>query len=153
MGYYIRRFTTLPANHAPVIESWWFACCPNSVIATCWKTAFVDLDLTLSISERLQRMASRGVDVQAINALDYLFMHVAMQFVLQKILPRGFLERYAHLGVAEDGPFSYLTQHNWDIPAAVNALLALPKNARPAMVKLTGRGRQYMRTAKLEGGL
>ena len=70
-------------------------------------------------------MRARGVNCQKIPYCirNYLFIHVAAQYVLQKLLTQEEVKDTVLLEAAEDGPLKYLTDNNWDSKKAVEALI------------------------------
>jgi hypothetical protein len=82
IGYYLQGFTTKP--EFPVIENWFFASIPNGQFVKQWKRAFFSLDTFVTVKDAVEHMKHIGVDLQNISMLEYLFMHVAAQYVIQK---------------------------------------------------------------------
>jgi hypothetical protein len=125
-GYYIEMSTTKPEY--PVIESWWFAAWPGGSFITKWRDAFMGVHEPAAapkstIDERLEIMKTRGVDFQNINIVNYLFIHVAAQYVLQKLISQAERKQDLLLLKAEDEPFKYLVDHGWDSSKAVQAVV------------------------------
>lgn len=122
--YFIESFTTNPEYK--VVENWWFATVPRGRFITEWRDAFMMYDFDGMVPQRLRYyLDEQHVDPQKISGLEYLFMHVAAQYVLQKRLTP---EERAELGFmkAEDGPFRYLVEHKWDPRLAVDSLCFSP---------------------------
>ena len=147
VGYYIDDFTT--DERYPVIENWLFATAPRGVFITAWRDAFMDPTLGLSIDNRLNAMLSRGVDVQNIAYLQYLFMHVCAQFVLQKVLTPHQRQRVLRLTKAEDGPLKYLADNAWDSAAAVRDMASC-FGSHGAVYKIRGLERPFLTGVMLQ---
>jgi hypothetical protein len=139
MGFYLDGFTT-DARY-PVIESWWFATKPGGEFITKWRDAFMGKD-DHDIPTRLKQMKGQGVDVQKIDDLNYLFIHVAAQYVLQKQLSQTDIAKNMLLMKAEDGPYKYLTDNKWNPGTAVQALVN--NTYASGMVKLRGPERGHL---------
>jgi hypothetical protein len=128
VGYHIKHISG-KQGPTPLIENWWFATRPQGRFITLWRDAFMGVHeppavKNASITKRLKFMHARGVNSQAICifARNYLFMHVAAQYVLQKLLPVEDVSANMRLLKAEDGPFRYLVEHGWNSAKAVQAL-------------------------------
>ncbi len=133
--YYQDRYTTLPDSK--IVESWWFATVPDSAFVRAWRDAFMMTGFTGTIRDRLAYyMHKMHVDVQQIAPfhLEYLLIHVAAQFVLQKVLSPSDVAALCFLK-AEDGPFKLHVDADWKGKAAIDALCLGP--ARPPITKLT----------------
>lgn len=139
IGFFLGGFTTKP--NSPVIESWWFATAPGGEFIVKWRDAFMHLHGTLSIAERVRRIEAEGVDLQRINESmkQYLFIHAAAQYVLQKNGPD--VQIGMRMFKAEDGPFEYLCKNGWDSEKSIKWVLA--QDQKPAMIKLRGVERKY----------
>jgi len=116
MGYYINGFTT--DKKYPVIENWFFRCLPKSYFITKWKDAFLKINDYNSVEDYVDYI-KKNIDIQKIPMPEYLTMHLAAQWVLQKddvdMLKLKLLS-------AEDGPFKYLVKNDWDSNKAVKDL-------------------------------
>jgi hypothetical protein len=123
LGYYI-QISTRDMRY-PVIENWFFATAPRGSFITKWRDVFMDPELGKNMDERLANLMSTGVDVQNIQGLKYLFMHLCAQYVLQKVLsPKQVADLV--LAKAEDGPFKFLDANNWNNMSAVRELVRHP---------------------------
>jgi len=132
VGYYIASFTT--DERFPVLENWFFATVPHGAFITRWKKAFFMLENFDSVDDALAYMKdTESVDFQKINGPNYLFMHVAAQYVMQK---NPELVSRMTLMKAEDGPFEYLTNNNWDSTKALEDLCG--GNHRTPLIKFRG---------------
>lgn len=136
VGYYIDSFTSDP--NYPVIESWFFACIPNSGFVKKWRDTFMKMNSFENVEEYVHYLVISGVDTQKIgkNMQNYLAIHVAAQYVLQVL-------KYPQNGMvyfkAEDGPYKYLVKNDWDSDKAVKDLIdGNDKSLHTDLVKLRG---------------
>ncbi len=108
-GFYFGGFTkdTLP----PVIESWFLASNKNSEFMQMWRDEFVEMAKFKTVKQYVESRKAMGVDVEKIDNPEYLAIHVAAQKVLQ-------IDKYPLsslvLRKAEDGPYKYLAEGDWD---------------------------------------
>jgi hypothetical protein len=116
IGYYLKGFTT--KKQYPVIENWFFRCTPCSQFIVKWRDIFLSINNYETIEDYVEYM-KKNIDVQNIQGLSYLTMHLAAQYVLQKDnIDRSKLG----LSKAEDGPFEYLVKNNWNSQQAVEKI-------------------------------
>ena len=117
VGYMIKSFTT--DQLCPVIESWFFACSPNCDFVKQWCAEFFRTNDFNTINDYLEHKKSQGVKFDSIPTPEYLTIHIAAQTVMQ-------LQNYTHFSrlllVAEDGPFKYLVDNDWDSEKAIHSL-------------------------------
>jgi hypothetical protein len=115
VGFHIGKHQT-----HPVIESWFFASKPGSEFMRAWCREFSRLGEFGTVQEYLEDLRAAGVDISHISSPEYLAIHCAAQKVLQKQVR---LSPETHtLSVAEDGPFLYLTQSDWNSTKAIKLL-------------------------------
>ena len=127
-GFYISSFTK--DNLPPVIESWFLACNKNSEFIRLWRDEFLIMGQFETVDKYLESRKIMGVDFEKINGPNYLAIHVAAQKVLQiDTYPLNLLI----LKKAEDGPYRYLTENNWDSEKAVRAACENKKYQLPLM--------------------
>ena len=126
IGYYIGGMTT----SAPIIENWFYAAPPVSPFVVAWRDEFSKIADFPSVSDYVENRKALGVDISNVNTPEYLAQHVAAQKVLQ-------LDRYPQdrlfLRRAEDGPFRYLVDNDWDSTKAVHAACGNPVYQGPIM--------------------
>jgi hypothetical protein len=107
-GFYIDGFTT--KKEYPVIENWFFACNKESKFMKLWKDEFIELSKFPDVKSYIEAKKEQ-VDFQKISDPHYLAMHIGAQKVLQ-------IDKYPIknliLRKAEDGPFKYLVDSQWD---------------------------------------
>lgn len=144
IGYYIHGMTT----RAPVIENWFYAAPPASPFVRAWRDEFSKIADYPSVSDYVENRRRLGVDISKVIEPDYLAQHVAAQKVLQI---DGYPQDRLFLRRAEDGPFRYLAEHEWDSKAALHAACGNPSYQTP-MMKLRGVERGVLESA-LEGDL
>jgi hypothetical protein len=119
VGYYIDSFT-IPEfkEKSPVIESWFFACVPQSKFVCDWRDEFSKITKFNSINDYLNDLKSQSVNFQNIAMPNYLTIHISAQKVLQ-----GNKKYKLSLVKAEDDAFKYLTQNGWDSKKAIKNLV------------------------------
>lgn len=144
VGFYLEEFTTNPKH--PVIESWMFASPPSNPFVIAWKDAFMTFLKCPNPRICVQRMTrAEGIDIQKIKWPVYLYIHVAAQFVLQK-MHHVCTDMLLHR--AEDGPYKYLIDNNWSIQPAIKSVVANP--AKYPLVKFRSIERRAMTTADFD---
>jgi hypothetical protein len=111
-GFYLEKFTNIPKY--PVVESWFLCSIPNSAFMNNWKNEFFKSNDFPSMGEYSASL--EGIDFQKIDVPDYLAIHCACQKVMQTGNYRLSLEK------AEDEPYKYLDQNNWEPDKAMIAL-------------------------------
>jgi len=119
VGFYIDSFT-IPQykDKSPVIESWFFACVPQSKFVCDWRDEFSKITKFNSINDYLNDLKSQSVNFQNIAMPNYLTIHISAQKVLQ-----GNKKYKLSLVKAEDDAFKYLTQNGWDSKKAIKNLV------------------------------
>jgi hypothetical protein len=119
IGYYIELFTT---NHDyPVIENWFFACKPNTKFINTWRDVFLTINNYETVEEYVAHMKI-NTDFQNIDDPNYLSMHIAAQYVLQNMMSIDEIKSRLLLQKAEDGPFKYLVDNNWQTEQSIDSL-------------------------------
>jgi hypothetical protein len=119
VGFYIDSFT-IPQykDKSPVIESWFFACVPQSKFVCDWRDEFSKITKYNNINDYLNNLKSQSVNFQNISMPNYLTIHISAQKVLQSD------KKYKlSLIKAEDDAFKYLTQNDWDSKKAIKNIL------------------------------
>jgi len=141
IGYYLDGFTSRPKF--PVLESWFFATVPHGQFIKRWKQAFFSLDTFVTVNDAVSYMKHLGVDLQNISNIDYLFIHVAAQYVMQKTPS---VLRTMRFIKAEDGPYLYLTQSEWNSRKGLENLCK--GNNRTGLIKFRGQERKILEEEK-----
>lgn len=150
VGYYIDSFTCPEHKEfSPVIENWFMASIPNSAMIQDWKRKLMQAKRFRNIREYTENL-KLVTDYQKINGTDYLWMHCAIQNCLQT--NKG---KYKfHLLKAEDGPFKYLVNTNWESHGALCHIIQGKKNNEnlhlidTPFIKLRNHERDIMCTAE-----
>ena len=112
VGFYINQFTERP--EWPVIENWFFACTPENPFVIKWRDTCDEIKRFERPIDFVEDMRRRGVDLQKISDPVYLSMHVAAQYVLQKLMTPEQIKEEIRVYPADTGPFAYLHNNNWD---------------------------------------
>ena len=143
VAFYLKGFTT--DMRYPIIESWFIAAVKNSPIISEWKKEMDRVDTFTTLNEYVENVKSQGVNLQKIDALDYLHIHVAAQYVFQKKIDLKELQSKMYLLQAEQGPYKYLANSNWEQGRAFD-YLCKNKHARTPLIKFRGTERGYIIT-------
>jgi len=146
VGYYIGGMTT--NNNYPIIENWFFAAIPNSEFISKWCETFLLINNYNNIGDYVNAMR-KGADLQNIDNPKYLTMHVAAQYVMQKYMTPKDIKEKLYLMKAEDGPFKYLSHHDWKKDEAIKALCA-DSNLKTPIIKFRGGERNFIENNKSE---
>lgn len=144
IGYYIDGFTS--DIRYPVLENWFFATIPKGQFITKWKKAFFMLEDFDSVNDAVEYMKQEEeIDTQKIatDLLNYLFMHIAAQYVLQN---NPELVNTMKLMKAEDGPFKYISSNGWDTAKALEDLCK--GNHKTDIIKFRGGERNLITERK-----
>lgn len=120
VGYYLDSYTN--KCEYPIIENWCLAAVKDSKFIKLWLAAFMKLNNFDTIEDYLKHIHENGVDLQKLGSPDYLTMHVACQEVLQKHMTLEDIKRTIVALRAEDGPFKYLVQNDWDAKRGLQSL-------------------------------
>lgn len=134
VGYYIDVMTK--NKKYPVIENWFISCVKNCQFIKKWKDIFYSIN-DGTVDEYLHNL-QKTTDFQGISGPTYLTMHVAAQYVLQN----SDVTLSMYLMRAENGPFKYLVDKNWDSWKAVYSLVR-GENITP-LIKLRGAERNIL---------
>jgi hypothetical protein len=136
VGYHIVGGNTKP--EWPVIENWFFACPPGSEFVIRWRDAFVKINEFDTADNYVEYMKSQGVFVDGISLPNYLTMHVAAQYVIQKQMAPEDVAAKLRLEKAEDGPFRHLARNDWDAYKGVMSLCSEKATELPPIIKFRG---------------
>lgn len=109
VGFYLESFTTMSSS--PVIESWFLVSQKDSMFMRLWRDEFLSISMFDSVKQYTDSRRRMGVNYQKISDPEYLAIHVSAQKVLQ--IDRYPLDRLL-LYKAEDGPYKYLKDTNWE---------------------------------------
>jgi len=140
IAYYLEHFTT---NYDyPVIESWFFACKPNTKFINAWRDIFLTINNYETIEDYVAHIKS-NTDFQNIDSPDYLVIHIAAQYVLQNMMSINEIKFRLNLQKAEDGPYKYLADNGWQIEQALNSLCR-PRSDDIIFDKLRGLEREFI---------
>ena len=119
IGYYLDEFTQDDfLYYSPVIESWFFACVPNSPFVIDWCREFMRMNDFENVNDYISNVIDNGVSLQKITGPEYLAIHVSAQYVLQRNKDKYDLVLFS----AIDGPFKYLRDGEWYYDRSVNLL-------------------------------
>jgi hypothetical protein len=142
VGYYIDKMT-LPEykTHSPVIESWFFACTPDSSFVKEWRNEFISISNHTNVAEYLKNVQTKGTNIQNIENPHYLAIHVSAQKVLQSSPNKYSM----HLLRAEDTAFKYLEDNNWIVETSVQKIVNNEYRNQP-ILKLRSPERNYLKT-------
>ncbi len=145
IGYYLEGFTT--NMRFPVIESWFFGTVPNGKFINAWRDAFMALSECESVDQCVQRAVLAGVDLQNItdSLKNYLYIHVAAQYALQKVMTENEIKSTMAFFKAEDGPYKYLMDAKWDPATAAKSIC---KDTSKGIYKMRSHERKVIESSK-----
>lgn len=132
VGFYLEKFTSVSSS--PVIESWFLACQKCSEFMRLWRDEFLMLSTFTNAQEYTDSRRKMGVNFQKIDVPDYLAIHISAQKVLQ--IDKYPLDRLL-LYKAEDGPYKYLQDTQWDSILAMFEASRNPSLSYP-LLKMRG---------------
>ena len=146
IGYYLSSFTTRP--EFPVIESWFLVAVPKSKVVKVWLDCFLLINKYVWLESYIDWVRNEEkVDLQKISSPIYLSIHVACQHMLQKFLTPEEIQSKIYLEKAEDGPFKYLAENNWDSEKALLSTCSNP-SLRTLVYKMRGKERSTIERNK-----
>lgn len=119
IGFHFDDFT-IPEllQISPVIESWFFACVPNSKFMNDWCNEFYRTELFSTIDDYIKQLYSENINLQNIDMQNYLAIHCAAQKVLQtRIIDYNII-----IFSAKNTPYKYLTDAGFDTTKGANLL-------------------------------
>ena len=145
VGYYMDGFTLGEYKDCcPVIENWFFACIPNSIYVTDWKTEFLSTREYNTIDDYLASIKNQDISTQKIGELsNYLAMHVSAQKIMQTNKGKYNIFLFS----ACNGPFAPLCENGWDSQDAINRLTNAETHElyyKYPIIKLRGAERDIM---------
>lgn len=122
IGYWLEGFTT--NKDYPVIESWFFGTVAGGKFINAWRDAFMALSECENVDRCVERAVVAGVDLQNISdsLKNYLYIHVAAQYALQKVMTVNEIKTTMAFFKAEDGPYKYLVDAKWDPKTAAESI-------------------------------
>jgi hypothetical protein len=138
VGYWIND----DLDDSPVIENWFFAATPKSEIITDWKNELMKSQEYNSKDDYINYLLD-NCNAEKIDNPPYLWMHVAMQKILQENK-----NKYKYkLFPAREGPFKYLEDNEWKNNDGINDLVNCSrgntcKQKYGSVVKFTGYQRE-----------
>jgi hypothetical protein len=136
-GFYIERFTK--NKKFPVIENWFFACNKGSKFMKLWRDEFTEMSRYQTVEEYIESRR-KIIDFQGIDNPIYLSMHISAQKVLQW---DEYQTDVLILRKAEDGPFRYLVDANWNSEKALD-LACNNKSYQTPIMKIRGSERDIL---------
>lgn len=143
VGYFLKSRTTIPET--PYLENWFFACKPNSSFIKMWRDEMAHINTYPSIEEYSKEVRKQGVDLQGIDDPIYLWMHVAAEVVMQKKMTKDEVSRKMKFLSADDGPFKFMFDNDWESVKGVKSLCDAVKSPdRPVFFKLRGGERKVL---------
>lgn len=128
----------------PIIENWFFACPPKSDFVTKWRDAFVRINNFEDAAKYNEWIKQQGVDLSRVEIPDYLTMHTAAQYVLQKQMTHEGVEARIKLWKAEDGPFKYAIRNNWKSYEGIKSICSEKAADLPPIIKFRGAEREVL---------
>lgn len=121
VGYFLEQYTYPEyINTSPVIESWFLACVPGSSFIRDWCDEFMRINNFDNVLQYNDDLLAKGTSFQNIDYLDYLTIHLSAQHILQQRSNAGYK---IHVLQAENGPYKWLVDNEWDSVKASEAIL------------------------------
>ena len=114
IGYWINDDN----KESPIIENWFFACIPNSTLVNDWKDSLMISQKYENKDEYIDFLKTK-CDLDAIESPDYLWMHSALQNILQNNKNKYKYEVFS----AHDGPFKYTSENDWNASRSIDSLI------------------------------
>jgi hypothetical protein len=119
IGYYLNQSTYPEYKEiSPVIESWFFACIPNSKFVCDWKDEFFSTRYFKLIDDYLDNVREEQISFQNIYDPEYLTIHISAQKILQKNIDKYDLCLFS----ACSGPFVSSCSTNWHFEISIENL-------------------------------
>ena len=140
VAYFRESATTKPEY--PVIESWFFACIPNSPFVNRWRDELCVMNTLEKEEDYKAYVISHGVDIQNIPQPDYLNIYLAAQVVMQLHMTRAQVRRSIYVLKAEDGPLAHSVDHNWRPSESITSLCMTHGSQLPDLIKIYGNERR-----------
>ena len=137
-GYYLG----LDEKNRPNLENWCFACPPEHKFMKLWFNEALRMNAFDTIDEYVTDVLSIGVNLDAIPVVmrNYLACHVAAQKTIQT--NPGILDLMVLWPATVDGPYSYLSDMDWDSEKAIESLCS--QKYPSTIIKLRGSERNYI---------
>lgn len=139
VGYYIAGYTTDPTY--PIIESWFLAAPPKSPFIRDWNKEFLRINTFDSVNAYITNLRYQNINLQKIDAPEYLAIHCACQKVLQTHPPNYY---NTHVTSAEQGPYKYKKENDWNSQRGLERLCQSPDLYMTPLVKFTGWERKLL---------
>jgi hypothetical protein len=139
VGYYTGINQTRPEY--PVIESWFFGCVKESTFVGYWKAEFMRINDFSSSFTYVENVNFNGIDLQNLGWMRY---YLAILVAAQSILQRKKISHMISVDRAEDGPFKYPSDYNWDMRRATEELCERPFRLYSPFIKFTSKGRKVL---------
>lgn len=139
IGFYIDSLTT--KKEFPVVESWFFACVPKCDFVVKWRDELKRMTLFHTVKDYIENVEKDTIITNIGDLKEYLVIHVAAQKIMQHKMSQSF--KHLLLLKAEEGPFTYLIENNWNSKLALEYLCNNYTQV-PALIKLRGLEREVM---------
>jgi len=112
IGYHINNDNP----NYPVIENWFFAAIPNSILIKKWCAQLSRVNQYKNTSDFVDKLKTE-CDISKVSIPYYLWMHCAMQKVLQTN------DKFHYkIFSAQKGPFKFLDNNKWDHKMALDEI-------------------------------
>jgi len=134
-------------NDFPVIENWFFAAPQKATIISDWKDKLMECQQYNTKDDYLNELKkTTNLDKIQDTMQTYLWMHCAMQSILQKNKGQYNIE----VRKAQDGPFRFLQENEWNTDKAADELITCKRGNKKCnyfdtpFIKFTGGARADM---------
>lgn len=133
VGYYRKGFSSL----TPMIESWFFACVPNSNFVKEWRDEFITMTDYENVDDYVKTVTQSGVDIS--NMPDYRWNYLAVYVAAQKVLQRPNFLYKLDLIKSDDTALKHWIDRGFDSRQGAKDLLEKNELHRDqAIIKIVG---------------
>jgi hypothetical protein len=135
VGYYRDNFMTVPEYK--FIESWFFACIPESAFVKDWRDEFLKISNYDSVDDYVNDLKKFGIDTQNVpqKRLNYLAVYLSAQAIIQK--PKHVYN--LQLIKSDNTALKYWVDHGYNSNIAARDLVEKPSGHRhQPLIKIVG---------------
>jgi len=127
----------------PIVESWFIACIPNSIVINEWLIEFNRMNDFATVDYYIQDIINKNTDLSLItnNLLNYFAVYVSLQYVMQHKLKN--INNYITFLDATNGPYKYLFETNWNTKQSINKICNINASNSP-IIKIVNAGRKFI---------
>lgn len=146
IGFYLGGWTS--DNDSPFNEGWFIAAPKNSRFVRLWNNEFKRSNTFATMDDYIANVTTAGVKLEKHYHNDYYTMNISAQVVMQKLIQPDVLARIMDMDKAEDGPYKYLADNDWDMSKSVEYFGSGKYKSESPFVKLRSIERRQMQECK-----